>query len=354
MVSGADRLGALPDEVLHHVLSFLPAHEAVATSLLARRWRRLWKSAPGLRVTGARHLGNPLSFIWFVDHLLLLRDAAARLDSFQLDLDERDFEVKLFPDCGPAVNVWLRLALLSQAQILSLRSTCGLSNYGDNGPLLYVPFIFQHLRRLDLEFVTIDRSTLDFSGCPGLVDLSMNISVLQATIRVTRRCYDSCANNIYGDCDDHSCSGCYSSDEGADDARGESMLLKGLSEVKDLELSVHSKVFIVNRDLKFFPTFRKLKTLFLSDWCPCDAADLNLLTYFLRHSPILEKLMLQLSKVPKQGVETESSYKRLEQSFTCSHLKIVEIRCGEVDGRLQETLDILSAYAIPLEEVNIQ
>ncbi|CAN6374826.1 unnamed protein product [Urochloa humidicola] len=185
---------------------------------------------------------------------------------------------------------------------------------------------------------------------PLLQDMPLLVS---ATIKVTGSCYGDCSNNIYGDCGDHSCPGCYSSAEGADDACGESMLLKGLSEVKDLELSVHSNVFIVNRDLKFGPTFYKLKTLFLSDWCPNDAADLNLLTYFLQHSPILEKLMLQLSKVP-EGVKTKSSSKGLKLSFTCSHLKIVDIKCGEFDGRLQEILDILSAYAIPLELVNIQ
>uniref|UniRef100_A0A0E0MDL8 F-box domain-containing protein n=1 Tax=Oryza punctata TaxID=4537 RepID=A0A0E0MDL8_ORYPU len=48
--TGGDRIGDLPDEVLHHVLSFLPAQEAVRTCLLAPRWLHLWKSATGLRI----------------------------------------------------------------------------------------------------------------------------------------------------------------------------------------------------------------------------------------------------------------------------------------------------------------
>jgi hypothetical protein len=44
----SDRIGALPDALLHHVLSLLPAEEAVRTSVLARRWRYLWKFAAGL------------------------------------------------------------------------------------------------------------------------------------------------------------------------------------------------------------------------------------------------------------------------------------------------------------------
>lgn len=35
--SGGDRIGALPDEILRRVLSFLPAQQAVQTCVLARR-----------------------------------------------------------------------------------------------------------------------------------------------------------------------------------------------------------------------------------------------------------------------------------------------------------------------------
>ncbi|KAJ1382089.1 Leucine-rich repeat domain superfamily [Sesbania bispinosa] len=44
----ADRISTLPDEVLCHILSFLPTEEAIATSLLSRRWRSLWYSVPTL------------------------------------------------------------------------------------------------------------------------------------------------------------------------------------------------------------------------------------------------------------------------------------------------------------------
>jgi hypothetical protein len=79
-MAGADRISALPDELLHHVMSSLPARESVATCLLARRWRRLWKSVPGLSITGA--CGNPARFVPFVCNLLVFeRDPAAGLNS---------------------------------------------------------------------------------------------------------------------------------------------------------------------------------------------------------------------------------------------------------------------------------
>ncbi|CAA0817950.1 F-box/FBD/LRR-repeat protein [Striga hermonthica] len=44
-----DRLGALPDDVLVHILSFLPTTRlSVCTSVLSRRWRSLWAYVPFL------------------------------------------------------------------------------------------------------------------------------------------------------------------------------------------------------------------------------------------------------------------------------------------------------------------
>ncbi|KAJ1275050.1 hypothetical protein BS78_05G107000 [Paspalum vaginatum] len=412
MATGADHISTLPDEILHHVLSFLPMHEVVLTALLARRWLDLWKSAPSMRVTGVKKYRNPRRFIQYVDNLLPLRHPGARLDSFNLDLDERDFSFEEFsPTYDRNVGMWFRVALLCQARALSFRTTYGIYIEDYDMPLLLpnVPIISQHLKILDLEMMTLKRSSLDFSGCPALVELKMkrvelygNLSspflkhlsmktcffgtgsfrariytpclvslvlddfirrtpllenmplLVSAIVRVTQFCEDDCSKSSYGDCGDLTCLGCYDSCRGADDRRGESLLLKGLTEVTELELSVVSPMFIVNRDLKLCPTFHKLKTLFLSEWCPGIYADLNVLTCILQHSPILEKLTLQLSKVPKDRVETERSYKLLEQSFICSHLKIVVINCEEADGRVQAVLEILSSYGIPPKQVNIQ
>ncbi|KAI4993008.1 hypothetical protein ZWY2020_007321 [Hordeum vulgare] len=218
----ADRISALHDDLLRHVLSFLRAHEAVRTCMLARRWRHLWKSAPAVRVTGVKGCIDPEWFFNFVDSLLLLRDPVAGLDSFELDLDYDDFDFDL------------------------------------------------------IEFMPAN------------------------------------------------------------------------------ELHVNTLIQHALRDLKLCPTFSKLKTLLLSKWCPGIASDLNILSCFLKHSPILEKLTLQLSEEPKVPVKTQRSYTPSKQSFAFTHLKIVEIKCDKVGGRSHKVLDILSTFDIPLEKVTIQ
>jgi len=44
----ADRLSALPDSLLHAVMSFLKARQVVQTCVLSARWRHLWRSVPCL------------------------------------------------------------------------------------------------------------------------------------------------------------------------------------------------------------------------------------------------------------------------------------------------------------------
>ncbi|KAI9108125.1 hypothetical protein K1719_020998 [Acacia pycnantha] len=67
------RINDLPDSLLLHILSFLPAKEAVGTCLLSKRWRPLWPSLPTLELK--REDFQRLQFFQqFVDKMLKFVD----------------------------------------------------------------------------------------------------------------------------------------------------------------------------------------------------------------------------------------------------------------------------------------
>ncbi|CAN6228225.1 unnamed protein product [Urochloa humidicola] len=90
-----DRLSALPDGLLHAVLSFLPAQQAVRTSVLSRRWRHLSRTSPCVKIDMREFgittatAGKILNQRWrrfedFTTSLLLFRSSAVSLDKFLL------------------------------------------------------------------------------------------------------------------------------------------------------------------------------------------------------------------------------------------------------------------------------
>ncbi|WOG83057.1 hypothetical protein DCAR_0102231 [Daucus carota subsp. sativus] len=48
---GVDRISSLPDQLLHHILSFLETRLAVQTSALSKRWKLIWTTLPILNFT---------------------------------------------------------------------------------------------------------------------------------------------------------------------------------------------------------------------------------------------------------------------------------------------------------------
>ncbi|KAM0900124.1 hypothetical protein ACQ4PT_020836 [Festuca glaucescens] len=82
--SGPDGISALPDDVVHHVLGFLPAHEALQTSALARRWRNHWRRMHSLRFTAVSGSVSALVLKRLVGRLML--DIRAPLDECVVDI----------------------------------------------------------------------------------------------------------------------------------------------------------------------------------------------------------------------------------------------------------------------------
>ncbi|TVU16854.1 hypothetical protein EJB05_37011, partial [Eragrostis curvula] len=327
---GEDRISALPDDLLHLVLS---------------RRRRQWT---------VETLHN------FVNHLLLLRGGTPAdvclLSCCELrgdpGYDEQHYEYQqehLHRQLSVSAELWIRTVLtvcrVRELEV-SVRTYRRLRLYKS-------PFVSsQVLRRLDLTDVSLmfscwrDQSMsfhpLDFSSCPALKDLTMSsckihvsaivsktlrwlsitechfhsdfrtrvstprvvwmeLSVCsgrapildnmpkleEAYLRLENEYYDHCQNDDYhGDCKDGKCRGCLGSSD------GNNVLLQSLSPATDLELMSDPRKYIFLKDSTSCAIFRKLKTLVLNDWCM--GAELGGLVFFLRYSPVLKKLTLQL------------------------------------------------------------
>lgn len=78
-----DRISALPDPIIYHILSFLPTKLAAIISVLSKRWKPLWLSVPILHFDD-KSFPNFFSFRHFVSSVFLSRDITLSLRSFHL------------------------------------------------------------------------------------------------------------------------------------------------------------------------------------------------------------------------------------------------------------------------------
>ncbi|TVU26438.1 hypothetical protein EJB05_28985, partial [Eragrostis curvula] len=93
-----------------------------------------------------------------------------------------------------------------------------------------------------------------------------------------------------------------------------------------------------------------LKNLWLNDyWCVPD--DFNMLACILEHSPILEKLTLQLfSEGPEHKMELEGHVSPTERSAAISeYLNTVEVKCETLDERFVKVLRFLHVSDICMQ-----
>ena len=173
--SARDRLSALPDELLHRVLSFLPAQEVVRTTVLSKRWTDLWRSVPRIDLdffSSLRGSREDWAKIWermedFANNLLMLHRAPC-LDAFRLNAIFEDH------DEHRHIDRWVRRAIKDNPLVLELLITC-----------LTAPGSYQlphpgsspcrRLRRLQLWGTSLDRSFAERLHCwwPDLEDLDL-------------------------------------------------------------------------------------------------------------------------------------------------------------------------------------
>ncbi|WVZ51233.1 hypothetical protein U9M48_002394 [Paspalum notatum var. saurae] len=383
-VGGVDGISALPDDALHHVLSFLPAEDAVRTCVLARRWRDLWKSATGLRIgCRAGKEDEPPSvdeLRHFVNHLLLLRRNGSSIHTCELR-----FSRCTCRDDHLCLNLWIRHAVDRGVRVLRLESQGQELTFD-------MPLFCPHLTTLQLDGVFLSKSFCNFSNFPNLQHQEISstsldyveISSKSLKLLSFRKscCFELhtliCTPNLVSlTLDVHFCSipvlgsipslkeafvrntsyacqneGCFSCDgripDGYSYHENKCFLLQGLSEAENLTLMSDYNGFVFHRDLEWCPTFSNLRVLVLDDWWFVHD-DFYGLNCILKHSPALEKLTLYLftSERANNKVEIIGRYHPMEMSATTSkHLKAIEVKCRVVDKKVHKVLKFLGTFGI--------
>lgn len=394
--SVCDRISALPDELLHHVMTFLTAKEAVQTCVLSRRWQNVWASVGYLNVDSCNFI-TVKHFKKFVDNLLLQRSCAL-LDMFCIHTSYDSFDDSLdYSDIHP----WVRHALRCNVK------TLGILNYCD-GKLLSVdgypvPFTSLHLKSVYLCKFSIDNRFVEklFSGCPELLHLELRHCAIKATMFcsatlkiLTITAADRTQDDPEGfqhlvinmpnliclhveeianrnlrllDISSVESASVYLNRFSFGHSDVDCTILSALSNAARLHLmssSIYEDVVqkVLLRDLPRCGIFSNLTSLALGEWFFSDGC--YPLLYLLRHSPNIEKLSLHLVKHGAYAYDHDTNSANATADLdptcegtgtavNCEKLRKIKIICPQGDRRVHIIVKILFSIINPLPQIKI-
>ncbi|XP_059436978.1 F-box/LRR-repeat protein At4g14103-like [Corylus avellana] len=402
-------LGNLPEEILRHILSFLPTTDAVRTSLLSKRWEYLWDSIPNLHfsdrpISRRKRKGKRSTlFMNFVDRVLCLRDSSD-IKRFTLRCDELHDASR--------VHTWISAAIKHNVKELYI----GLHNFKGEFSLpcclftckaltslhLCIPCIlklpsavcFSKLQILTINKVTFSDEYLTqqfFSGLPVLEKLELNDCCWESlkVVRISApnlhflrihefvnrnsRYREGCQVMIFGGClkkfhysgllfNEYCLYESIKLEKAVISTRAYNPsqqitycmynLLKGLSNVELLRLSYDEvKVLIHGAELlPHLPMFNNLKNLSFNG----SSVDLDgeALLNILQRTPCLENLEFFMGiSLSSDSEEADRILYPVPSCFS-SHLKWIKVNCYGVENMLS-AIKILLNKAVVLEEIII-
>ncbi|XP_062014483.1 F-box/FBD/LRR-repeat protein At1g78750-like [Rosa rugosa] len=104
-VRAEDRISALPDSVLCHILAFLETKSVVRTRVLSTRWKNIWATVPNLVFYHLPH-SITANFVAFVNRILFFRDSSSAIQKFHLHFTSCHAEDFIH------IDSWIRTAIM--------------------------------------------------------------------------------------------------------------------------------------------------------------------------------------------------------------------------------------------------
>ncbi|KAJ4794564.1 FBD-associated F-box protein [Rhynchospora pubera] len=378
-----DMISSLPDCLIHIIMSFLTAQEAVQTCVLSKRWKNLWISLPFLDFDLHKFKYNSESedgvsernrvdmFVGFVSTMLLLRESC--------DLHKFRF-AGYYVSHFDFMRSWIPYALKHNLQVLNIVHVreCSVSpsiftcaslvdaslGYAVKSVRNIKVIKLPRLRRLSLKGTHINQHFVDklFWGCPVLEFLNLeqchrDFSIInsQSLKYLNARTWSYCRGtdkrmdlintpNLLSFCDSICPNLCgqklllkmpsltsatiYMAKCHFNWCENKNNILIGLSNVQNLKLSGLGIKEFLETELSHCPEFAKAKDLSVDGLCL--SCHFYILASFLNHFPNLEKLSLYYSGCScKVRVPAKSSLKIVP--FKGQQLKTVEVKFSKSD-----------------------
>ncbi|CAD6341489.1 unnamed protein product [Miscanthus lutarioriparius] len=357
---GPDRLSSLPDCLLHTIMSSLKARQAVQTCVLSTRWRHLWRSVPCLDIdfdefsntapasdvfdsnesdddtsdSDSDNWHNHKDWEHFTKYkdwedfedfaVTLIRRLCRSLVDLELDncsceiqsITSQSLKTLVLKRCG-----WRNLSEIISPTLKTLVIDGG-SNIGACVLVILAPsVVYLHLAmRVDY-----------FSGGVSLNEVP---SVAQALIHLWYHKYVYARSKLAGD---------------------QFKLLCSISNSTNLELSDVGTT-VLGKEPKF-QEFKNLRSLLLDR---CDLSDdFKTLVFFLRSSPILEKLTLRCCEFPKYSNKKKGT--PILNKTSSSELRGLDLLCENLkveiiynDGYGPHLMQLLLRISVNLSKNNVK
>ncbi|CAA0808568.1 Unknown protein [Striga hermonthica] len=186
-MASIDRLSSLPDDVICHILSFLPTKLSVATSVLRKSWRFLWAHVPCLNFSGydfrkADFSEEEETQASNIIHRVILQHKAKRISTLTLDCincNEYKLETLVTTAIDRCIqNLYLKLNFDTfPRSLFNCKTIVDLELDNNRAPLSAVGNVsLPSLKKFYVYNVVCENDdTLPrfLSGCPSLEELNM-------------------------------------------------------------------------------------------------------------------------------------------------------------------------------------